>query len=141
MKTILFFIFSILAVSFSGCQNSKTKNTDTKKETVVKVEAQATPAKDTTQTPKATLHIVDPVIKEAPEYFLIGGCFRIKDNADRMHETLHKEGYANALIMPYCKDLYLVAYDGYKTHEEAVSAVRKIHKVPGKEETWIYQLK
>ena len=40
-----------------------------------------------------------------------------------MHETLHKEGYANALIMPYCKDLYLVAYDGYKTHEEAVSAV------------------
>ncbi len=58
-----------------------------------------------------------------------------------MHETLHKEGYANALIMPYCKDLYLVAYDGYKTHEEAVSAVRKIHKVPGKEETWIYQLK
>ena len=141
MKTILFFTLAILAVSFSGCQNNKTKNTDAKKETVVKVEAQTTPTKDTAQTPQATLQNVDPVIKEAPEYFLIGGCFRIKDNADRMYETLHKEGYVNALIMPYCKDLYLVAYDGYKTHEEAVTAVRKIHKVPGKEETWIYQLK
>lgn len=141
MKTILFFTLTILVFSLPGCQNSKTKNISTKKETIVKAENLSTPAQDTTQTPEATLPIVDPVIKEAPEFFLIGGCFRIKDNADRMYETLHKEGYANALIMPYCKDLYLVAYDGYKTREEAVTAVRKLHKVPGKEETWIYQLK
>ncbi len=52
MKTILFFTLAILAVSFSGCQNSKTKNTDTKKETVVKVEAQATRRRTRLKRPK-----------------------------------------------------------------------------------------
>lgn len=81
------------------------------------------------------------MVKEAPEYLLVGGCFRIKDNADRMYDKLHKEGYTNAIIMPYSRDLYLVAYEGYKTEKEAITAVRKIHKIPGKEETWIYQIK
>ena len=45
------------------------------------------------------------------------------------------------MIMPYSRDLYLVAYEGYKTEKEAIAAVRKIHKIPGKEETWIYQIK
>ena len=81
------------------------------------------------------------MVKEAPEYLIVGGCFRIKDNDDRMYEKLHKEGYANAMIMPYSRDLYLVAYEGYKTEKEAIAAVRKIHKIPGKEETWIYQIK
>ena len=81
------------------------------------------------------------MVKEAPEYLLVGGCFRIKDNADRMYDKLHKEGSAYAIIMPYSRDLYLVAYEGYKTEKEAIAAVRKIHKIPGKEETWIYQIK
>ena len=139
MKTILLFTLVILAVAISGCQDKKkVRNTNTQKETV-KVETKAVLIKDTIQTTETVTE--NTMVKEAPEYFLIGGCFRIKDNADRMYDKLHKEGYANAIIMPYSRDLYLVAYEGYKTEKEAITAVRKIHKVPGKEETWIYQIK
>ena len=96
---------------------------------------------DTIQVTETKTETETTVVKEAPEYLLVGGCFRIKDNADRMYDKLHKEGYTNAIIMPYSRDLYLVAYEGYKTEKEAITAVRKIHKIPGKEETWIYQIK
>ena len=133
MKTILLFTLVILAVAISGCQDKKKViNTNTQKETV-KV--------DTTQVMETKTATATTVVKEAPEYLLVGGCFRIKDNADRMYDKLHKEGYTNAIIMPYSRDLYLVAYEGYKTEKEAITAVRKIHKIPGKEETWIYQIK
>lgn len=139
MKTILLFTLVILTVAISGCQDKKkTKDTNSQKE-VVNVENKAVFIKDTIQTTETVTE--NTMVKEAPEYFLIGGCFRIKDNADRMYDKLHKEGYANAIIMPYSRDLYLVAYEGYKTEKEAITAVRKIHKVPGKEETWIYQIK
>ena len=122
MKTILLFTLVILAVAISGCQDKKK-------------------IKDTTQVMETKTATATTVVKEAPEYLLVGGCFRIKDNADRMYDKLHKEGYTNAIIMPYSRDLYLVAYEGYKTEKEAITAVRKIHKIPGKEETWIYQIK
>ena len=139
MKTILLFTLVILAVAISGCQDKKkTKDTNSQKE-VVNVENKAVFIKDTIQTTETVTE--NTMVKEAPEYLLVGGCFRIKDNADRMYDKLHKEGYTNAIIMPYSRDLYLVAYEGYKTEKEAITAVRKIHKIPGKEETWIYQIK
>ena len=138
MKTILLFTLVILTVAISGCQDKK-KTKDTTPKKAVNVENKAVFIKDTIQATETVTE--NTMVKEAPEYFLIGGCFRVKDNADRMYDKLHKEGYANAIIMPYSRDLYLVAYEGYKTEKEAITAVRKIHKIPGKEETWIYQIK
>ena len=138
MKTILLFTLVILTVAISGCQDKK-KTKDTTPKKAVNVENKAVFIKDTIQATETVTE--NAVVKEAPEYFLIGGCFRIKDNADRMYDKLHKEGYANAIIMPYSRDLYLVAYEGYRTEKEAITAVRKIHEIPGKEETWIYQIK
>ena len=110
MKTILLFTLVILAVAISGCQDKKkVRNTNTQKE-AVKVETKAVLIKDTIQVTETKTVTETTVVKEAPEYLLVGGCFRIKDNADRMYEKLHKEGYANAMIMPYSRDLYLVAY-------------------------------
>ena len=112
MKTILLFTLVILAVAISGCQDKKkVRNTNTQKETV-KVETKAVLIKDTTQVMETKTATATTVVKEAPEYLLVGGCFRIKDNADRMYDKLHKEGYTNAIIMPYSRDLYLVAYEG-----------------------------
>lgn len=138
MKTTLLFTLVILTVAISGCQDKK-KTKDTTPKKAVNVENKAVFIKDTIQATETVTE--NTMVKEAPEYFLIGGCFRIKDNADRMYDKLHKEGYANAIIMPYSRDLYLVAYEGYKTEKEAITAVRKIHEIPGKEETWIYQIK
>lgn len=129
----------------SGCNLRMSGQKEGKKheyaKEAVKVETKAVLIKDTIQVTETKTVTETTVVKEAPEYLLVGGCFRIKDNADRMYEKLHKEGYANAMIMPYSRDLYLVAYEGYKTEKEAIAAVRKIHKIPGKEETWIYQIK
>ena len=119
MKTILLFTLVILTIAISGCQDKKkTKDTKTQKE-AVNVENKAVFIKDTIPTTETVTE--NTAVKEAPEYFLIGGCFRIKDNADRMYDNLHKEGYTN--------------------EKEAITAVRKIHEIPGKEETWIYQIK
>ena len=118
MKTILLFTLVILAVAISGCQDKKkVRNTNTQKE-AVKVETKAVLIKDTIQVTETKTVTETTVVKEAPEYLLVGGCFRIKDNADRMYEKLHKEGYANAMIMPYSRDLYLVAYEGYRCREK-----------------------
>ena len=109
MKTILLFTLVILAVAISGCQDKKkVRNTNTQKE-AVKVETKAVLIKDTIQVTETKTVTETTVVKEAPEYLLVGGCFRIKDNADRMYDKLHKEGYANAIIMPYIRDLNLVA--------------------------------
>ena len=43
--------------------------------------------------------------------------------------------------MPYFENLYLVAYEGYATHKEAVAAARQLHKIPGNEEAWIHPVK
>ena len=164
MKTILLFTLVILAVAISGCQDKKkVRNTNTQKETV-KVETKAVLIKDTTQVMETKTATATTVVKEAPEYLLVGGCFRIKDNADRMLNSLLVEGFpafiiyeddyykvqvgafrqlSNAIKMEQKlrKFRYIVAYEGYKTEKEAITAVRKIHKIPGKEETWIYQIK
>ena len=141
MKTILLFTLAILTIVISGCQNKKNVKTTNKQQETVQVQPKTTLVKDTVQVIETKTTSTTPTVKETPEYFLIGGCFRIKDNADRMYENLHKEGYANAMIIPYYRDHYLVVYGGYKTEKEAIAAVRKIHKIPGKEETWIYHTK
>ena len=88
MKTILLFTLVILAVAISGCQDKKkVRNTNTQKE-AVKVETKAVLIKDTIQVTETKTVTETTVVKEAPEYLLVGGCFRIKDNADRMYDLI-----------------------------------------------------
>lgn len=133
MKAYLFYTIAILAALLSSCAEKTTK-----KETVQTVQKETVVVRDTVyinkEEPKATLKVM-------PSYFLVAGCFEHKENADRLCEKLQKEGYTNALIMPYSSKYYLVAYEGYSTHQEAVTAVRKLHRLPGKEEAWIYPTK
>ena len=134
MKAYLFHTLVILATLFSSCAEKTVK-----KETVQTVQKETIIVKDTVYVKKEEPK-VEPV-KAAPAYFLITGCFEYKNNADRLCEKLQKEGYKNALVMPYFENLYLVAYEGYATHQEAVTAVRKLHKIPGNEEAWIHPVK
>lgn len=75
MKTILLFTLVILAVAISGCQDKKkVRNTNTQKE-AVKVETKAVLIKDTIQVTETKTVTETTVVKEAPEYLLVGGCF------------------------------------------------------------------
>ena len=116
MKTILLFTLVILAVAISGCQDKKkVRNTNTQKE-AVKVETKAVLIKDTIQVTETKTVTETTVVKEAPEYLLVGGCFRIKDNADRMYEKLHKEGYLSLIhISFYPHAIVPVQTSGQKT--------------------------
>ena len=74
MKTMLLFTLVILTIAISGCQDKKkTKDTKTQKE-AVNVENKAVFIKDTIPTTETVTE--NTAVKEAPEYFLIGGCFR-----------------------------------------------------------------
>lgn len=126
-------------VAFASCSNY---NGNGKKETTRTAQKETIIVRDTVYITVDSKEASNPgKIKEASKYLLVGGCFEYKENADRMREGMQKEGYKNALIMPYGQCYYLVAYDGYPTREEAVIALRKIHRVPEKEETWIYRIK
>lgn len=131
MKSILFFMIMSLLLSLSSCKGKKDNSTVTPVRTAV-----------TTDTPKITEERKEapkPAVKELT-HFLIAGCFRIKDNADRLFDRLDNEGYTPKII-PYHNDLYLVAYSGYETKSEAQTALNRMVYQEGKKCTWIYPVR
>lgn len=134
-----YLLLSVVMVVFASCTSYNGKG---KSETTQTIQKETIIVRDTVYISAESKGQSNPdKIKEASKYLLVGGCFEYKQNADRMRDEMQKEGYKNALIMPYGQCYYLVAYDGYPTRSEAVVALREIHRVSGKEETWIYRIK
>ena len=124
MRTIVILVALSFLFSLSSCKK--------KKETKTIVETTPAPAPvEVKEEPK-------PVVREM-NYFLVAGCFKVKENADRFSARLISEGY-NSKIMPFY-NLYMVTYDGFETRREAQDALNRIVQEPGKELTWVYPVK
>ena len=72
-------------------------------------------------------------------YYLVAGCFEIRENADRLLAQLLSEGY-DARILPFYH-MSMVTYDGFATRQEAQIALNRIVREDGKELTWVYPVK
>ena len=76
---------------------------------------------------------VDKVVrKEKPQkvmrFFVIGGCFALYDNAERLVKKLRRKGFDAQLVGKNKRNLHRVAYGGYETRREAKRELRKIKK-------------
>ena len=79
-----------------------------------------------------------PVVKQV-NYYLVAGCFKIPENAERLQAKLIQEGYDSRIVPFY--NMSMVTYDGYETRKEAQVALNRIVREPGKERTWVYPVR
>ncbi len=60
------------------------------------------------------------------QYYIVAGCFEVEQNADNYVNTLKQKGYDNARKFRTIGRLHAVCFDSYKSHQDALSALRKI---------------
>lgn len=131
MRIIAILLTLSLIGIFSSCKNKKQNEKLTTQQVevveVVKPESVEPPREE----PK-------PVVKQV-NYYLVAGCFKVRENAERLNSKLLNEGY-DSRILPFY-NMSMVTYDGYETRQEAQSALNRIVKETGKELTWVYPVK
>ena len=112
--TVILLALSLLCL-FS-CKDKKVKEELTTQKVEVVEVAKPEPVAPPKEEPK-------PVVKQV-NYYLVAGCFKIPENAERLQAKLIQEGY-----------------DGYETRKEAQVALNRIVREPGKELTWVYPVR
>lgn len=131
MKIVAILLTLSLMGVFSSCKNKKQKEALTTQKVevveVVKPEQPEPPREE----PK-------PVVKQM-NYYLVAGCFKVRENAERLNAKLVNEGY-DSKILPFY-NMSMVTYDGYETRQEAQVVLNHIVKEPGRELTWVYPVK
>lgn len=131
MRIIIILLALSLVGLFTSCKNKK-KNVELTEEKVEIVEvAKPEPLVTPKEEPK-------PVVKQV-NYYLVAGCFKVRENAERLNAKLSDEGY-DSRILPFY-NMSMVTYDGYETRQEAQDALNKIVRETGKELTWVYPVK
>ncbi len=85
-----------------------------------------------------------PVIKKVPvapveKYFVISGAFRNKANAEKKIKMLKNAGYPAKIVGRNKFGLWMVAYQGFVSHDEAVQTLSNIKKQ--EPDAWIYTKK
>lgn len=122
-------ILSVVGMATS-CKNKKQKEVTTQQVEVVEViknEAVAPPQEE----PK-------PVVKQM-NYYVVAGCFRLIENAERLNAKLLNAGY-DSKILPFY-NMSMVTYDGYETRQEAQKALNRLVQEPENEMAWVYPVK
>ena len=84
---------------------------------------------DTTFVEKETYKSIEPISVQKG-YFVIGGCFGKKSNADRLVEEFIVKGY-EAMIVDQNKGLHRVSFGKYSSRKEAKKAKKEMKKTEG----------
>lgn len=61
-------------------------------------------------------------------FYIIGGSFLVRDNADRLYSKFIEEGFDAHMLYNEPTGYYFVAYAGFETPEEAIPFMRKIQR-------------
>ena len=125
--TVILLALSLLCL-FS-CKDKKVKEELTTQKVEVVEVAKPEPVAPPKEEPK-------PVVKQV-NYYLVAGCFKIPENAERLQAKLIQEGYEVEDFGCFS----MVTYDGYETRKEAQVALNRIVREPGKELTWVYPVR
>lgn len=131
MRIIAILLTLSLIGIFSSCKNKKQNEKLTTQQVEVVEVVKPEPVEPPREEPK-------PVVKQV-NYYLVAGCFKVRENAERLNSKLLNEGY-DSRILPFY-NMSMVTYDGYETRREAQSALNRIVKETGKELTWVYPVK
>lgn len=131
MRIIAILLTLSLIGIFSSCKNKKQNEKLTTQQVEVVEVVKPEPVEPPREEPK-------PIVKQV-NYYLVAGCFKVRENAERLNSKLLNEGY-DSRILPFY-NMSMVTYDGYETRQEAQSALNRIVKETGKELTWVYPVK
>ena len=63
-----------------------------------------------------------------------------KKNANAFVEELQKKGYTKSEVFIH-NNITRVVYGNFETQSEAYDTLRKVHRIKGLEEAWVYQFK
>lgn len=131
MRIIVILLALLWVGLFTACKDKKKNVQLTEQKVEVLEVAQPEPVAPPKEEPK-------PVYKQV-NYYLVAGCFKVYDNAERLNAKLLSQGYDSKIVPFY--NMSMVTYDGYETRQEAQHALNQIVKEPGKELTWVYPVK
>lgn len=70
------------------------------------------------------------------KFHVIGGCFKIRENADKLAEKLIKQGY-HAQVANLGKNFYRVSVNSYQTKEEAEQTLFKLQEAEPETGYWL----
>ena len=84
--------------------------------------------------PSLTLNVK----REAKQYYIIAGAFRVTNNAKNLVLSLKKKGYDSKILPLNDKGLSPVAFSGYYDRNEAVVNLRLVQKKENKD-AWLFQ--
>ena len=124
-------ILALSLLCLFSCKDKKVKEELTTQKVEVVEVAKPEPVAPPKEEPK-------PVVKQV-NYYLVAGCFKIPENAERLQAKLIQEGYDSRIVPFY--NMSMVTYDGYETRKEAQVALNRIVREPGKELTWVYPVR
>ena len=78
------------------------------------------------------------VKREAKQYYIIAGAFRVSNNAEKLVLNLKKKGYDSKILPLNEKGLSPVAFSGYSDRTEAVFNLRLVQKKENKD-AWLFK--
>lgn len=61
-------------------------------------------------------------------FYVIGGSFTVKDNADRLYRSFNDQGFDAHILFNPSTDYYFVAYKGFEEPEESIRYLRQIQR-------------
>lgn len=62
------------------------------------------------------------------EFYVIGGSFRNRTNADRLHSTFSSEGLNSHILYNPVSEFYFVAYKGFESFDESLNYLHNIQE-------------
>ena len=77
--------------------------------------------------------------REAKQYYIIAGAFRVSNNAEKLVLNLKKKGYDSKILPLNEKGLSPVAFSGYSDRTEAVFNLRLVQKKENKD-AWLFKV-
>ena len=79
------------------------------------------------------------VKRQASQFYVIAGAFRITDNAKNLVSSLKKKGYDSKILPLNEKGLTPVAFEGFSQRKKAVKSLREIQAKENKN-AWIFDI-
>lgn len=109
--------------------------TETKPNKLIKEEIQPSPAVSVA----ASAPVENVSVSNSDKvYYIIGGCFSVYENAQKLNSEFQSKGYTSSLIGKNKNGLEMVAVTYFTTLSEAEAGIQKI-KTEGYADVWIYK--
>lgn len=73
------------------------------------------------------------------QFYVIGGSFLVKDNADRLYDSFKEEGFDAHMLYNPATGFYFVAYAGFEEADQAIPYLREVQRLRQKE-AWLSRI-